>query len=74
MTNKNAMGTRRSTRTDRETKNEAAIQLLDSWRHGDGEEQRETWEYLERVLNEDRLSDRRLFPSRAVFDIKPWVF
>jgi hypothetical protein len=29
---------------------------------GDEEEQRETWEYLKRVLDEDRLSDRKLFP------------
>lgn len=29
---------------------------------GDEEEQRETWEYLKRALDEDRLSDRKLFP------------
>lgn len=46
-------------------KNQGLIALLDSWADGDEEdaaEQRETWEYLERVLDEDRLSDRPLFP------------
>ncbi len=43
-------------------KNEAAIQLLRLWRQGDEQEQRETWEYLKRTLEEDRLSDRKLFP------------
>jgi len=61
-TSTQCMEPRRSTRTAQETKNKAAIQLLESWRHGDEQEQRETWEYLERALNEDRLSDRRLFP------------
>ena len=42
--------------------NEAAIQLLRLWREGDSEEQRETLEYLQRVLDEDRPSDRKLFP------------
>ena len=37
--------------------------LRESWRaEGDLEEQRETAEYLIRVLDEDRLSDRPLFP------------
>ncbi len=46
-------------------KNEAAIQLLRSWREGDDadeQEQREAWEYLKQALDEDRLSDRTLFP------------
>lgn len=47
-------------------KNRAAIELLRSWPEADDEEdaveQRETWEYLKRVLDEDRLSDRKLFP------------
>ncbi len=38
------------------------IQLLDSWQEEDVQEDHETWEYLKRVLDEDRLSDRRLFP------------
>jgi hypothetical protein len=37
--------------------------LLRSWsENGDAEEQRETGEYLVRTLDEDRLSDRKLFP------------
>jgi len=39
------------------------VSLLQSWvEEGDAEEQRETGEYLIRVLDEDRLSDRKLFP------------
>ena len=44
----------------------AAIALLQSWIDADEEqdrEQRETGEYLIRVLDEDRLSDRKLFPA-----------
>lgn len=41
-----------------------AISLLQSWIDAeDKEEQKETGEYLIRVLDEDRLSDRKLFPS-----------
>jgi hypothetical protein len=43
-------------------KNQAAIRLLRSWRTGDEEEQQETLAYLKQVLDEDRLSDRKLFP------------
>jgi hypothetical protein len=43
--------------------NQAAIDLLRSWREeGDEAEQRETWEFLQQALDEDRLSDRPLFP------------
>ena len=39
------------------------VSLLKSWiEDGDPEEQRETGEYLIRSLDEDRLSDRKLFP------------
>lgn len=39
------------------------VSLLKSWvEKGDTEEQRETGEYLIRSLDEDRLSDRKLFP------------
>jgi hypothetical protein len=39
------------------------ITLLQTWiDEGDAEEQRETGEYLIRALDEDRLSDRPLFP------------
>jgi hypothetical protein len=34
---------------------ETAIALLQSWCDEDAEEQRETWEFLKRALDEDRL-------------------
>lgn len=40
----------------------ALIELLRAWREGDEQEQRDTWEYLKQALDEDRLSDRKLFP------------
>jgi len=46
-------------------KNQPAIALLRSWREEtDPEainEQRETWEFLKKALDEDRLSYRKLF-------------
>ena len=45
--------------------NQGLITLLDSWAEGSDEdraEQRETWEYLKKALDENRLSDRPLFP------------
>jgi hypothetical protein len=45
-------------------KNQAAIDLLDSWL-GDGEdaaEHQRSWDFLKTALDEDRLSDRPLFP------------
>lgn len=48
---------------ERMQRNQAAIELLRSWEEeGDEQEQTETWEYLRRVLDEDRLSNRPLFP------------
>ena len=48
-------------------KNQAAIDLLDSWlNETDPEvirEQRETWELLKRALDEARPSYRKLFPE-----------
>ena len=44
---------------------ERAVNLLDSWCNVDeaeAQEQQETWFYLKKVLDEDRLSDRKLFP------------
>jgi hypothetical protein len=39
------------------------VTLLQAWiAEGDSEEQRETGEYLVRVLDVDRLADRKLFP------------
>lgn len=45
-------------------RNKAAIALLRSWRseQADAEEQSQTVEYLKKVLDQDRLSDRKLFP------------
>jgi hypothetical protein len=41
-----------------------AVELLQSWiEEGDEQEQKETGEYLIQALDEDRLSDRRLFPQ-----------
>ncbi|MCY2986611.1 MAG: hypothetical protein NTY19_01900 [Planctomycetota bacterium] len=40
------------------------VALLQSWIDGvDAEGQRDTGEYLVRVLDEDRLSERKLFPQ-----------
>jgi hypothetical protein len=42
---------------------EELVGLLQSWiLEGDAQEQKETGEYLVRSLDEDRLSDRSLFP------------
>lgn len=46
--------------------NEGTVQLLTSWGEYVTEEamqeQKDTWEYLKQVLDEDRPSDRKLFP------------
>ncbi len=48
---------------DLKQKSKELVKLLQSWREDeDGNEQKETLEYLKKVLDEDRLSDRRLFP------------
>jgi beta-galactosidase GanA len=53
------------TKAEQRAKNQALIEWLDKWREeGDEEEQRETFEYLKEVLDEDRLSDRPLFPHQ----------
>lgn len=46
---------------DSQQKREQAIKLLQSFREDDEEEQKETWEYLKQALDQDRLSDRKLF-------------
>jgi hypothetical protein len=41
----------------------AVLALLRSWvDEGDADEQKQTGDYLVRALDEDRLSDRKLFP------------
>jgi len=43
-------------------KREALIRLLQSWREGDEQEQVETLRLLQQALDEDRFSERKLFP------------
>jgi hypothetical protein len=45
-------------------KNQAAIDLLDSWldEEQDASEHQQTWDFLKKALDEDRFSDRPLFP------------
>jgi hypothetical protein len=45
-------------------KNQAAIDLLDSWldESEDAAEHQQAWDFLKIALDEDRLSDRPLFP------------
>jgi hypothetical protein len=39
------------------------LAITRSWREGDEQEQKETWEFLKKALDEDRLSpNRKLFP------------
>lgn len=48
-------------------KNRQALELLASWNNVSNEdiaEQRETWEFLQKALDEDRLSYRKLFPKK----------
>ncbi len=40
-----------------------AIGLLNLWLEGDKNEQKVTWDYLKRALDEDRPSSRRLFSN-----------
>jgi hypothetical protein len=44
-------------------KNQSAIDLLDSWldKEQDASEHQQTWDFLQKALDEDRLSDRPLF-------------
>jgi hypothetical protein len=49
---------------ERERSNRALLRLLASWcEPGEEEEQRETLDELKRALDEDRPSDRKLFPE-----------
>jgi len=47
----------------REVSSDKAIALLDAWSDGDANEQAETWAYLKKVLDDDRLSARKLFQN-----------
>ena len=48
---------------ERIQRNQGAINLVNSWvEEGVEQEQTATWEYLRKVLDEDRLSNRPLFP------------
>ena len=49
-------------RAARIKRNRGAIALLRRWQKADDGEQRETWEFLRKVLDEDRTSRRKLFP------------
>jgi len=40
-----------------------AVNLLQSWIDEDDEEQQETGQYLTQALDDDRLSERKLFPA-----------
>jgi len=52
-------------RIEQTRRNQAIIDLLESWRRGDEQEQRETLDYLIRVLDEDRTSYRKLFSDQC---------
>jgi hypothetical protein len=56
---------REAKRQEQIKRNQALVALLAEWAQGDAqdqEEHRETWELLQRVLDEDRLSSRPRFP------------
>lgn len=43
-------------------RNADLLPLLQSWREGNEQEQRDTLEHLRKALDEDRFSSRKLFP------------
>jgi len=48
---------------EKAARQKALSELLRSWdEEGDEQEQKETWEFLRQALDEDRLSNRPLFP------------
>jgi hypothetical protein len=56
---------REARRQEQVRRNQAFIALMNAWSHGDEqdqEKQRETWELLKRLLDEDRPSHRQPFP------------
>jgi hypothetical protein len=49
--------------TQKDARDLAVSQLLQSWEdESDEQEQKETWEYIKQALDQDRLSNRPLFP------------
>ena len=64
LTNQELCAIARQAETARDRADELAA-LIQSWMDGnDADEQRETIEYLIHALDEDRLSDRKLFPRK----------
>jgi len=53
------------TEEEQHQRNQALLEWHRKWvEEGDEEEQRETFEYLQKALDEDRLSNRPLFPKQ----------
>ncbi|HXG67707.1 MAG TPA: hypothetical protein VNO70_21575 [Blastocatellia bacterium] len=48
--------------TEQQAKIQAVVRSLRTLLEGDEQEQRETFEHLKQALDEDRPSNRRLFP------------
>ena len=53
---------RETQRQEQIRRNQAALQMLDEWDQEDPEEQRETWEIIERMLREDPFRLREWKP------------
>lgn len=61
----NALNSAKTSNSDRQ---HALSELLNSWMEEQtGEEQKESWEFLQQSLDEDRLSNRPFFPWAASF-------
>jgi hypothetical protein len=56
--------TSRVVNTEQAQKNQAAVDLLNSWlnEEEDAAEHQQSWDFLQTALDEDRLSNRPLFP------------
>jgi hypothetical protein len=53
---------REAKRQEQIRRNQGLIQLLEELVQEDPEDQKATWEFLEKALDEDRTSYRKLFP------------
>lgn len=51
--------TSNETNSTHQAKNADAVRLLETRSESDEQEQKETWQFLKRALDEDRLSDRK---------------